>query len=424
MPPQVYEVALTIPTYGYEAGFVETEPEDPVYPYPRMDFTRIGPAEPQEYTGIVLENSYVIVTILPELGGRLYQWIDKATGRHLLYENPVIKPTEWGHRGWWLAAGGIEWAFPVDEHGLNEWRPWQYQIERTGNKAAITVSDIEDRTGMTVGATIALDAAHAYVTLQPWARNGTEQAHPYQLWLNGMLTLGGNAVSPGTEFVIPATQVQVHSTGDGSLPGPGEWMDWPSYQGRDLSQYGNWRAHLGVFAPTPTAGFVGLYDRAADQGMVRVFTPGWPAGTKLFCPAGLPPTMWTDDGSHYVELWSGATTSFWDDAMLNPGESVSWTERWYPINGLGGLNDANEAAALRLQGSGGDVEVGVAVTAFTQGALALFIDEAPAAQWELALAPGEAFRANWTASTASPEALGLQLMDEDGRVLMQTGRTP
>ena len=223
--PRVYESSVTILTYGYELGFQETGPEDPVYPYPRMDLAQVGPPTPRTYQALVLENDYVALTILPEMGGRIYRWVDKATGRQLLYQNPVVKPSEWGYRGWWLAVGGIEWAFPVDEHGLNEWRPWRYSTGYTNAGLAVTVWDVEERTGMEVGATIALDAEHSYVTLQPWARNDTDAAHPYQLWLNGMLTLGGNSVSGQTQFVIPAQQVVVHSTGDLSLPAPGgRWI--------------------------------------------------------------------------------------------------------------------------------------------------------------------------------------------------------
>jgi hypothetical protein len=323
-----------------------------------------------------------------------------------------------------LAAGGIEWAFPVDEHGLNEWRPWRFSTRATAQGLSVTVSDVETRTGMEVGVTISLDTDHAYVTLQPWARNDTAQAHPYQLWLNGMLTLGGNSVSGETEFIIPAGQVVVHSTGDGGLPGAGGSMAWPRHGGRDMSRYSNWDAYLGFFAPALSAGFVGVYDHATDQGMVRAFTPGWPAGTKFFGPAGLSPTLWTDDESDYVELWSGATASFWDYATLNSGEGVGWTERWYPVNGLGGLNAANETAALRLVDTGGGAEVGVAVSALTTGELRLWAGGQRASSWGVTLYPGQAFRATWTRPPEMTGALGLRLTNGSGQIIAQTGKVP
>ena len=93
---------------------------------------------------------------------------------------------------------------------------------------AVTVSDVDSRTGMEVGATILLDAGHTWITMQPYARNGTAEPHPYQLWLNAMLALSGNTMSGQTRFIIPAAEVVVHSTGDGGAPGSGATMGWPS----------------------------------------------------------------------------------------------------------------------------------------------------------------------------------------------------
>jgi hypothetical protein len=422
--PWLYETTVTIPTYGYEAGFEPSAPDDPIYPYPHLNLTLVGPPAPRTYQALVLENGYVVVTIIPELGGRIYGWLDKATGRQLLYQNPVIKPVDWGYRGWWLSIGGIEWAFPVEEHGLNEWRAWDYSTGYSAWGLAVTVSDIDDRTGMEVGSTISLGAHRAHVTLQPWARNDTEAPQSYQLWLNAMVTLGGNYVSPAAQFIIPSSQVLVHSSGDGALPGPGATMTWPLVGGRDMSWYGSWTGWLGFFAPWPELGFVGLYDHSADQGIVRAFAPGWPAGTKFFGPASMDPARWTDDTSTYVELWSGATGSFWSNATLNPGESVGWTEHWYPVSGLGGFEVANRSAALRLTDDGNAAEIGVAVSGYTAGELVLYASGEPAARWPLTISPGQAFRSTWTRPAGGTGPLGLALLSNDGTPLARTGEIP
>jgi hypothetical protein len=188
------------------------------------------------------------------------------------------------------------------------------------------------------------------------------------------------------------TSVIVHSTGDGSLPGPWQTMAWPIVGGRDLSRYGNWSAYLGFFVPNVNSGFAGLYDEEADQGIVRAFAPGWPAGTKLFGPATLSPSLWTDDGSTYIELWSGATTTFAKEATLQPGATVAWQERWYPVHGIGTLRAANAAAALNLIGGRRGHRCGAAVSTPTIGRLTLYVGGAEAAAWDLTLLPGQAFR--------------------------------
>lgn len=422
LPPDAPTFAITaisIPTYGYESGFIPTAPDDPVYPYPRLNFSMVGPIAPRVYQALVLENSFVAITVVPELGGRIYRWVDKQTGRHLLYENPVIKPTSWGYRGWWLATGGMEWSFPVDEHGLNEWRPWGYVVDQQADTVSITVSDVESRTGMLVGSTLTLDSLHSYIKIEPWAVNITNEPHEYQLWVNGMLTLGGLHVSEQTEFIFPTTQVMVHSTGDASLPPPGEWMDWPVFEGRDMSRYANWQEYLGFFAPNLEFPFTGLYDHEANQGMARVFALDGPPGHKIFAPKNLPPEMWTDGDSDYLELWSGATPTFWDYAPLMPGERVEWVEYWYPVNDLGSFQYANYHAALRLAAAAQTVAVGVSVTTYTTGHLTLWQADEPAAVWPVVLYPGLPFLANWTPLAGWSGPWTLILTDDEGVVLAQ-----
>jgi len=421
---QIYETTLTIPTYGYEAGFQPTSPEDDIYPYPRLNFDLVGSPTPRSYKGVVLENGFVSITILPELGGRIYRWVDKSTGRKLLYENPVIKPTHWGYRGWWLAAGGMEWAFPVEEHGLNEWKPWRYTTGSTAYGSSITVSSIEERTGIEVGATISLDAGHAYLVIQPWAKNNTAEDHPYQLWLNAMLAFNNNTISSETQLIVPANEVLIHTTGDGGLPGSGGQMSWPFHNGRDMSRYGNWQGWGGFFAPAVSHGFVGVYDYAIDQGIVRTYNPGWPAGTKIFLPSTLSSSIWTDDNSNYLELWSGATSSFWANATLAAGDSIGWTEFWYPVHGMGGFTYANRSVALKLAENSSGADISVAVSGGITGEITLWVGGQQAAAWPLTIYPGQTFRATWIRPTELEGALGLRLAGSDGSIIAQTGLVP
>ena len=148
--PPAIEVATTtvsIPTYPY-AAYLEMRHSDAYnidYPWlnwPAYDSSGPLPV-PQEYTAIVVENPWLRLTLLPELGGRLYGVTVKATGEQLLYQNPVIKPTHWGppEQGWWLAAGGLEWCLPVHEHGYEWGIPWSYSISTTPQGATVTLWD-------------------------------------------------------------------------------------------------------------------------------------------------------------------------------------------------------------------------------------------------------------------------------------------
>lgn len=70
---------------------------------------------PAEFEAVVIENDRVRATVLPGLGGRLHSLVHKATGRELLYRNPVLQPADFGLAGGWF-SGGVEWNLGATGH--------------------------------------------------------------------------------------------------------------------------------------------------------------------------------------------------------------------------------------------------------------------------------------------------------------------
>jgi hypothetical protein len=276
-----------------------------------------------------------------------------------------------------------------------------------------------------VAVTISLDSAHSYVTIQPRVTNSTGAPQRMQFWLNAMLALNGDRATDSTQFILPAAQVTVHSTGDARLPDPGRKMDWPVFSGRDLSRYANWRGYLGFFAsPSARADFAGAYDTSSDQGVVRVFPAGIARGVKFFGGKGIDPATWTTDGSTYFELWGGWLPTFWDYSTIQPGQTVGWTERWYPVSGLGqGFDVANASAVLRLTPQGHVVSVGVVTSVNLNGQVKLVQDGKVVATWLAVVGPGRAFNGQWTV-TGDQSSLGVQLLDAANNVIAQLGNVP
>jgi len=271
--------------------------------------------------------------------------------------------------------------------------------------------------------TISLDAAHSYVTIQPRVTNSTGGPQKMQFWVNAMLALNGNRVTDSTRFILPSEQVTVHSTGDGGLPGPGSKLSWPVFKGRDLSRYADWGGHLGFFA-SPAAGgeFAGAYDSSSDEGIVRVFPPDIARGVKFFGGKGIDPATWTDDGSTYFELWGGLLPTFGDNATIQPGQTFGWTERWYPVSGLGqGFDTANATAALRLSSQGDSVSVGAVTSVNLNGQVKLWQAGQVVATWPVAVGPGRAFNVTQPGMSG---VLGLQLLDSAGHLIAQAGSVP
>lgn len=114
----VWEEELTIPTY--EVGEPEKYPafaeaysyhgrKGRVYPYPLLDVisdTRVD----RVYQALCLENEYIKLVIIPQLGGRIIRAWDKMNDHDFVYANHVIKPALVGENGAWM-MGGIE-CFP------------------------------------------------------------------------------------------------------------------------------------------------------------------------------------------------------------------------------------------------------------------------------------------------------------------------
>jgi len=357
----VYTTSVTLPTVPYTRCLSAPRTGVAGVSYQVLDWTclsQTGPPVSHTYTLLVLSNDYLTVTLLPELGGRVYELIFKPTGHNELYRNPVIKPTPFGpvEQGWWLGVGGMEWGFPTDEHGYEWGVPWHYRVVTSTAGVTVTLRDSQTLTRPYVSIAVHLPVDQALLFVRPQIVNPGVTKDKIDVgvkyWTNAMLAPGGaNAPAADLRFVFPSEQVIVHSTGDADLPAAGELMDWPVHNGRDYGRLGNWRQWLGFFeAPQAHGPFVGVYDMAADEGVVRVYPADVARGSKGFAFGWhdpLPSWLWTDDGSSYVELHGGLAPTFWDTVTLSM-PVVSWTEVWYPLFGIGGLDVAEEGAALRF----------------------------------------------------------------------------
>jgi len=356
------ESSVTLPTYDYTAGLLPTTQDDPIYPAPRLDQSRVGPPSPKSYRALVLENDFLRLTILPELGGRIYRWEDKITGRDILYHNPVVKPTRWGARGWWLAVGGMEWGAGLPDHGLYEYLPWQAETVAENRSASVRLRQTI-RDGVTVAVEISLSADARFFAVTTELRNPSQRQASTYFWSNAMLApAGNNQVDPESRLVWPAGQFTVHGSAGSRTLTRGATFDWPAGSGVDLSRLANWPTHLSFFAePGAQRGAAGLVDPTGELAVVRSFPPRTVPGVKTFYAPGLDTSLWTDgDGGRYFELWGGPGKNFATPISLAPGQSLRWTEQWYTVPGLGVFAAANAHVAFSLIPAAGGVDLRLA----------------------------------------------------------------
>ncbi|HQE92576.1 MAG TPA: DUF5107 domain-containing protein [Anaerolineae bacterium] len=442
-----YTTTITIPTYPYADYLYDAYNATYNMTYPVLDWGRYNAANPtpvpRDYELLVMANDYLTVTVLPELGGRVYQLLDKASGQNHLYQNPVIKPTGWGppEQGWWLAAGGIEWCLPVDEHGYESGLPWDWTAIISSAGVTITVSDSDATDRLRARIDLFLPAQRAYLLVAPHIENPTGAAVDYKFWINAALAPGAtNKPTAGVEFICHAAAMAVHSTGDTRLPGAGLFpttpdyrFTWPVYNGVDYSRLGNWHEWLGFFEYPQAAGdFIGVYNHDTQAGVARVFPRDIARGTKGFAYGWANPLDWhgwTDVDSGGVELHGGVALTFWDTAHLEAGATLSWAEVWYPVNATGGVTAATREAALHLHKTDDALAIALHTTTWrTAGSGRLIVWEQDTCREWLnqplpALTPSAPYATSAWVGTLLLDQLAVAYVDEQGNVLVASGPT-
>ena len=134
MEVKAWEEDVVIPTYG--VGEPDKNPvflekrvyqgsSGKVYPYPIIEKI-FDEKEDKTYQAVFLENEYIKVMILPELGGRIQRAYDKTNGYDFVYYNHVIKPALVGLLGPWI-SGGIEFNWP-QHHRPTTFMPVDHMI--------------------------------------------------------------------------------------------------------------------------------------------------------------------------------------------------------------------------------------------------------------------------------------------------------
>jgi hypothetical protein len=440
-----YESTVTFDAYPYERFWLDkTDPATHISfkAFDHAAYDAAAPTlrpQPKTFRAVVLENEFLRVTILPELGGRIFQITYKPTGQTLLYNNRVLKPTPWGipEQNGWLAAGGIEWAFPTQEHGY-EWNaPWDAQIQ--GNAQSISVilrdSSADDRPRVQVRVT--LPAHAAYLAIAPRVENPTAQPQRIQFWTNALLNLGATGrLAPETQFFLPDDSVWVHSTGNAWIPrelvpaddnaAPKTAVPFSNLAGRDLRFYRNWDNYLGVFVADTgktdlAQAFVGAYNYAAQLGLARIFSPPLTPGVKLFAwgPNFCCRNLYTDDGSEYFEMWGGMTRTFFpdDDVILPPGDARTWSEYFLPLPATNGVSATLPDFAMTLQTDANQATITAYAAAAREAVLILKQGDHEIKRWSISFHATQHLHEQ---IVTAERPLTLELQDRGGNILLQT----
>jgi tetratricopeptide (TPR) repeat protein len=336
-----------------------------VYPYAVIEQVS-DEKEDRAYTALFLENKYLKLMILPEIGGRVHMALDKVNGYHFIYHNRVIKPALVGLTGPWI-SGGLEFNWP-QHHRPSTFAPVDWRIDESvdGSKT-IWCSEIEIMSRMKGmhGITLHPDTAYFEVSVQLY--NRTNLAQTFLWWANPAVPANEN-----TQTVFPPDvhAVMDHGKRDvASFPiAKGVYYKVDYSPGTDISRYKNIPVPTSYMAHHSQYDFIGHYDHGKQVGMLHVadhhIVPGkkmWTWGSGSFGEAW--ERQLTDDDGPYVELMCGAYSDNQPDfAWLMPGEEKNFKQYFMPYRKIGPPKNANRDALINLEYENQTVRIFVFVT--------------------------------------------------------------
>ena len=338
------EALISIPTYNIEDNpypvFPLTYWSNDLYPYSLLDSPFLT-KETKKYRLLVLENEFLRVTVLPEVGGHLYNFYDKVNHREAVYVNHVIKPLIHGLR-WGWPSGGFEFNFP-HAHYYSACEPIEYSIRQNPDgSGSIFIGEVENRYGMRWQVRLTLFPGKAYLVQEVKIHNRTPLPERYHFW-----TINAFKTNEHTQVIFPARRMLDHSQKYVTT--------YPIWGGRDISYTeqlfsgGSWSALY------PHDNFWCTYQHDEDAGMVHVADVRVVPGSKWFAygpgnRSNFYGAAMSDDDGPYIEVDAGSDITQIVFRRLAPLGSHQWKEYWYPVKGLNGeIVKANENAILSLE---------------------------------------------------------------------------
>ena len=357
---KAWKEKVTIPTYG--TGKPEKNPmflekrvyqgsSGVVYPYQVIESVS-DEKEDRDYDAVFLENEYIKVMVLPELGGRIQMAWDKIGKRHFIYYNHVIKPALVGLAGPWI-SGGIEFNWP-QHHRPSTFMPVDSTIEENADgSVTVWVNERERMFHQKGMAGFTLRPGCAYIEIKGVLYNPTEFPQTFLWWANPAVHVGD-----AYQSVFPPDVNAVFDHGKRAVStfpiATGVYYKMDYSAGVDISNYRNIPVPTSYMIADSKYDFEGGWENDTRAGMLHVanhhVSPGkkqWTWGNGDFGRA------WdrnlTDEDGPYIELMAGVYTENQPDfSWLMPYEEKSFTQYFFPYRELGIVKNASRDLVLNL----------------------------------------------------------------------------
>lgn len=362
-PVRMWEGTIDLPTYRVEAperaplferDFAYQRAKRGVYPY-AMNDNPTNIKVDSTHRALFLENDYLKVCVLPDIGGRLFYATDKTNGYEIFYRQSVIKPANVGMLGAWI-SGGVEWNV-FHHHRATSQYPIDYKlVDNNDGSKTIWVGEVENRHRMSWVIGLTLHPDKSYIEVNGRFFNNSQDRNSMLHW-NNVAT----HVNENYQIIFPEnTDFGTYHHKNSFLRWPvadAEYCGNPDYAGKDISYWKNLPALTGgsVFVYDLKDDFIGGYDHGKDAGTMLAADHNINKGGKFWAWGPMNyghewdcKTLTDSDGA-YVELMTGAYSDNQPDyCWINPHETKEFTAYWYGIRNLRHVNRGNKSATVNM----------------------------------------------------------------------------
>ena len=399
-----------------------------VYPHPVIESVG-GEKQDQPYRALFLENEFIEIMILPELGGRVHRAYDKIRKRDFVYYNSVIKPALVGLTGPWI-SGGIEFNWP-QHHRPSTFQPVDYTItENEDGSKTVWINEVELMFRTKCQAGFTLYPGKAYLEVKAKLYNRTPFPQTFLWWTNPAVK-----VNEHYQSVFPPDVHAVFDHGKRDVSefpiAKGTYYNVDYAPGTDISRYSNIPVPTSYMAIRSDYDFIGGYEHDTQAGMLHVanhhVSPGkkqWTWGCGDFGRA------WdrnlTDDDGPYIELMTGMFTDNQPDfSWLQPNEEKTFEQYFMPYAGVGLVKNATREAMMNVENVEGGIRVIVYATALYRDCSIQVLDAAGSMVFNIQteLSPKAAFETT-IAGLQPAQELTFRVLDANGSCLVDCAPLP
>jgi len=389
---------MSIDTYYFDnPNPIPILAENPkIYPY----FTFKGyqyKAKKKNWKVITLENKYIKLYVLPQVGGKIWGAIEKKTGKEFIYKNKVLKFRNIAMRGPWT-SGGIEFNFGIIGHTPTTATPVDYRIKNNDDGSVsciVGTIDLPSRTQWSVEINLQRDKAY-FETKASWY-NATPLHQSYYNWMTAAA-----AAKDDLEFFAPGNKYLKHN---------GEAMPWSiDKEGRQLSMYknNNFDGHKSYHVVGDYHHFFGGYYHNSNFGFGHWAPYEEMPGQKLWLWAlsregGIWENLLTDTNGQYIEFQAGRLLNqYFPGKMKTPITQVSfdpyvmdrWSDSWFPFKEINGMVDASKYGVLNVEHKNNNLYIGINALQTLKETVTVLVNNTEIYNEKIALQPMEVFFKN------------------------------